>query len=149
MAAELAHEAATRAKSARYARDYQFGLSHPVERGVGKDRVELGHEIQGVAVDLADIEPLHARHGQEFVAQIDADDIGAESLDLCRQRTVAAAEIEDPLPGLGAEQTEYRAGELLHEAAILGVVGRRPALHRRGQRGIARRRLRHLGCHGS
>jgi len=44
-----------------------------------------------MAVHLPDVEPLHARHGEQLVAQIDAKDVGARSLDLCRQRAVAAA----------------------------------------------------------
>ena len=75
VAAQLAHEAAARTKRAGHAGDHQMGLPHPMERGIGEHRVELGDEIERVAVDLADIEPLHARHGEQLVAQIDAEDI--------------------------------------------------------------------------
>ena len=60
--AELADEAAARAKRAGDAGDDQSRFSHPVERGIGEDRVELGDEIERVAVNLAHGEPLHARH---------------------------------------------------------------------------------------
>ena len=146
---KLADEAAARTKRTGHAGNHQMGLAHPMERGIGEHRVELGDEIERVAVDLADVEPLHARHGEQLVAQIDAEDVRAERLDLGRERAVAAAEIEDALAGLGAKHAEYGTGKLLHEAAVLGVVGRRPALHRLRRRGIRRLVLRHLGCHGS
>ena len=91
-----------------------------------------------MAVDFADIESLHPRHGEQLVAQIDAEDMGAQRLDLGGQRAVAAAEIENALAGLGAEHAEYRTGKLLHEAAVLGIVGGRPALHRLGRRACLR-----------
>ena len=120
-----------------------------MERRVGEHRVELGDKIQRVTVKLADRKPLHAGDGQQLLAQIDAEDIGANRPDLRRQCAVAAAQIEDAFAGLRGEHAEDGAGELVHEAAVLGVVGRRPALHRLGRHGIERGGLCQSGCHGS
>ena len=107
-----------------------------MQRGVGEHRVELGDEVERVTVDLADVEALHARDRQQLVAQIDAEHVGAQRLDLGGERAVAAAEIENALAGPGAEHAEYRARQFLHEAAVTGIVGRRPALDRLRRRGI-------------
>src|SRR3990170_2707620 len=39
--AALGHEAAAWTKRARHAGDHQFGLPHPMQRGIGEHRIEL------------------------------------------------------------------------------------------------------------
>src|SRR5262245_52071469 len=118
MPAKLADEAAARAKRTGDAGDDQFRLSHPVERGVGEHCIELGDKVERMPVNLAHGEPLHARDSEQFLAQIDAKNIGAERPDLRRERAVATAEIEDALSGLRLKHTEDSAGKLLHEATV-------------------------------
>lgn len=52
-------------------------LNTSLQRRVGEDRVEFGDEVEGVTVDFADVEPLHPRHGEQLVAQIDTENVGA------------------------------------------------------------------------
>src|SRR3990172_1241290 len=92
-----------------------------------------------MAVDLADVEALHPRDGEQLVTQVDAENVGAGRFDLRRERAVAAAKIEDALAGLGAKHAEHSPGKLLHEAAVLRVVRSRPALNRLGRRGVQQR----------
>jgi hypothetical protein len=120
-----------------------------MECGVGEHCVELGHKVERMAVKLAHREPLHARDSEQLLAQIDAEDVGAERPDFRRERAVAAAKIEDALSGLRREHVEDGAGKLLYEAPVLGVIRRRPALHRLRRFGVERRGLVQLGCHGS
>ncbi len=120
-----------------------------MQRRIGEYRVELGDEIERMAVHFADIEALHPRDGQQLIAEIDAENIGAGCLDLGGQRAVAAAKIENPFARLGAEHAEHRSGQLLHEAAVPRIVGGRPALHGLRRRGVEKRVPAHFGCHGS
>src|SRR5262249_19141248 len=92
-----------RERSAIDAGDHKLGLAHPVQGGIGEHSVELGDEVQRMAVHFADGEPLHARNREQLVAQIDAKHIGAGRLDLFRQRAVAAAKIENSLASLRRE----------------------------------------------
>ena len=122
-----------------HAGDHQMRLAHPMQRRIGEHRVELGDEIEGMAVDLADSEALHPRDGEQLVAEIDAEHIGARCLDLGGQRAIAAAKIENPFARLGAEHAEHRSGQLLHEAAVPRIVGGGPALHGLRRRGVEKR----------
>ena len=51
--AKLGDEAPMRTQRPMHAGDHQFGLEHPVQRGIGKHRVELGNEVERVAVEPA------------------------------------------------------------------------------------------------
>ena len=103
-----------------------------------------------MAVELADLEALHARHGEQLVAEIDAEHVGAGGLDLGGERAVAAAEIENALARSWRRAWRTRPGQLLHETAVARIVGGRPALHGLGRRGVEQARpALHFGCHGS
>ena len=52
MTAKLADEAAARAQRAMHAGDHQMRLAHPMQRRIGEYRVELGDEIERMAVEL-------------------------------------------------------------------------------------------------
>src|SRR5215470_10137860 len=53
VAAELGHEAAAGAERAIDAGDHKLGLAHPMQRGIGEHSVELGDEVQRMAVHFA------------------------------------------------------------------------------------------------
>src|SRR4029078_885628 len=72
MTAELAHKAAARTECTVNSSNHKFRLAHPIQRGIGEERVELGDEVQRVSIHFADSEPLHARDRKQLVAQIDA-----------------------------------------------------------------------------
>jgi hypothetical protein len=112
-------------------------------------RIELGDEVQSMTVKLADGEPLHLGSRQQFLAQIDAEHVGAGRLDLGGQRAVAAAEVEDTLARPWRQHGEDGTGHLLHEAAVACIVGRRPALDGLRRRDFMHRFGCHCGCHGS
>jgi hypothetical protein len=61
-------------------------------------------------------------------AGIDGHDQRARRDQLLRERAVAAAEVEDPLPWPGREQVDHRGAEVGHEARVLGVGPRIPLL---------------------
>jgi len=149
MAAELADEATARAKRTGNASDHQMRLWHPMQRGIGEHRIELGDEIQGMAVDFADSEAFHPRHREQLIAQVDAENVGAGGLDFGSEHAVAAAKIEDALAGLGTKHPEHGARQLLHEAAVPRIVGRRPTLNGLRQRCVEKPLSPHCGCHGS
>jgi hypothetical protein len=93
-----------------------------MECGVGEHCVELGDKVERMAVKLAHREPLHARDSEQLLAQIDAEDVGAERPDFRRERAVAAAKIEDALGRLRREHGEDGACELLNEAPVSRIT---------------------------
>ena len=58
VAAELADKAAARLQRAMDAGDDELGLPHPVQRGIGEDRIELCVKGQRMAVDLLHVQSL-------------------------------------------------------------------------------------------
>jgi hypothetical protein len=122
VSAKLTHEAAAWAERATDASDDKLGLAHPMQRCIGEHRIKFRDEVERMSVNLADSEPLHARNREQLVAQIDAKDVGAGSLDLRRQRAIAAAEIQDALARPWRKHGEYGASKLLNEAPVPRVV---------------------------
>jgi hypothetical protein len=120
-----------------------------MQRRVGEHRVELLHEVERVAVGLADVEAFHACHGKQLVREIDAEHVGSRGLDLRGQRSITAAKVENALAGLRREHGEDGARQILHEAPVLRIVGGRPALNGNGRRGVRRGSVHHSGRHGS
>src|SRR4029079_9361816 len=99
----------TREHGAMHAGDHKMRLAHQMQRRIGEYRVELGYEIERMAVHFADSEALHPRDGQQLIAEINAESIAAGYLDRGDQRAVAAAKIENPFARLGAEHAKHRS----------------------------------------
>ena len=66
----------------------------------------------------------------QFRRIVDSDDVRAALDNLVSQRSIAAADVEDPLPDLGIEQVERRSTEVGNEAADARIVGGVPAASR-------------------
>ena len=130
MTAKFAGEAAAWAKRLVDAGDHELGPAHPMQRRVGEDRVELALEGKRMAVHFLHLEALGGSGCEQLLAQIGAKHVGAARGDLFSQHAVAAAKVEDALAFPRRQQIERRTGKLGDETALVGVVFRRPALHR-------------------
>jgi hypothetical protein len=147
--AELADEAALRAKRAMDAGDHELGPAHPVQRRVGEDRVELGFERKGMAVDPLHLEALAGGDGKQLLAQIGPKHIGAVGGDRFSQHAVAATEVENALAVARREEIDHGTGKLRDEAPLHGIVVGLPALDRFWRGHCDRTHFEGPGCHGS
>jgi len=68
------------------------------------------------------------RRGDHVGCGVDGNDHSTRRNDFFRQNAIAAAEIENALPGAWGEQFEHRCAELRHEMRCLRVAPRRPVL---------------------
>jgi hypothetical protein len=66
----------------------------------------------------------------QFRRIVDSDDVRAALDNLVSQRSIAAADVEDPLPDLGIEQVERCGPKVRDEAADARIVGGVPAAGR-------------------
>ena len=105
---------------------------HPVQRRVGKSRVELGEELHVLGREQQRIDALGARRGDHLGRIVDAEHGRAALDDLLGQRPLAAADVEDALARLRIEQVERRPAELGDEAADARIIGRVPLAGRGG-----------------
>jgi hypothetical protein len=80
------------------------------------------------------LDPDRLRRRDKFGRVVDPDDLGSTLDDLVGQRTVAAANVKDPLAQLRVKQVERSLAEVGDEAADPGIVRRVPAAGR-GDRG--------------
>jgi hypothetical protein len=79
---------------------------------------------------MPDVDVRCGGNGDQFRRIVDPDDIGAPLDDLVRQRSVAAADIEDPLANFRIEQVERGRAQVGDEAADPGIVRCVPAAGR-------------------
>ena len=105
-------------------------LLHPVQGGVGEDRVGVALDGEVAAVRMLEGEGGMKRAGTLHHRRIavDADDPGTACGDIRGQLARAAAQIDDPLARLGRQQIDHVGGEGRDEAerAVVepGVPGR-------------------------
>ena len=121
--AELADEAAARAKRAVDAGDHELGPAHPVERRIGEHRVELILEGKRMAVDLLHLEALGGGSGEQLLAQIGAKHIGAAARRSLRVSTPSPqprSRMRSPFAR--RQQVEHGTGKLRDETAFHGIV---------------------------
>ena len=85
MATHLARKAAARLERARDSRDHRVGIVlHPVQRRIGKYRVELARELEPRAVGHARVETALSRRRDHVRRGVDADHYSAAGDDFLR-----------------------------------------------------------------
>ena len=119
--------------------DYGIRTGHPVERGVGDDRIELGVERKRVAVEHPGIEAQTPRRRHLLGTGVDSDDAPASRCDRGGKRPVAATEIENFVVGPGRKQFDQRSGQIGHERPAWKATD--PALWPAGTRLAFRRSI--------
>ena len=97
---------------------------------VREGRIEVGIEPHVGRVDLMHFDPDRLSRRDKFRGIVDPNDLRATLDDLVRQRTIAAADVEDPLAHLRVEQVERRLPEVGDEAPDPGIVRGVPAAGR-------------------
>ena len=131
MRAHLGDEPAAGPERAGNAGDNAWGLLlHPVQCGVGEDRIGVAFDGEVAAIRVLEGEGGVKRAGalDHRRIAIDADHLSAARGNGRRQLPGATAEIDDPLARLGREQIDHVGGEGGDEAerAVVepGVPGR-------------------------
>ena len=118
------------------------GSGNPVEGGIREDGIEgVGRELdgmrgggldrgerQGGSAGVEDGEAASASGFDHGGGAVDAGQLGAGGGKGFGESAVAAADVEDALPGLGVEQGDDGGGEVGDEAAVPGVAIGLPAL---------------------
>jgi hypothetical protein len=87
-----------------------------MKRSVTEYRIEAPFEAEPMAIHLHDIQVAPSSRMEESCAVVDTDHSASRGYDLLGQCTVTAAEIYDPLSGLGVEQTQQRLAEIRNES---------------------------------
>ena len=132
MTTHLACETAAGLERARHSRDNRVGIVlHPMQRRIGKDRVELAREIEPRAVGHARDKAALLRCRDHVRRGIDAHHRGTGGDNFFRQHTVPASEVENMLAGLRLEQIEHGLSECGNEMSVLCVAFGLPALRGR------------------
>jgi hypothetical protein len=127
-AAHLADEAAAGPEHAPDAVDDRVRVQHPVQGGVGEDRVELALEGELLAVTELGVQAACAGAFDLLGAAVETEDPAAPRGDPFAQRAVAAAEIQYALARPRVEQGEQRLAQVGDEARVALVSLGIPAL---------------------
>jgi hypothetical protein len=98
------------------------GATHPMERGVAENGVELFGVFEVLTAQDARPEPEPVDSVDLFRARIHPHDVAAQRRKLLRERAVAAAEIQDPLAALRRQELHDRRSEIRDETGVL-VLG--------------------------
>ena len=120
---EFRHEASAGFEGAGNRRGGIFGRPYPMQRGVGKDRVELGAVGQRAQVlklewDLGEVAARLLHHGGRTVHTQNLRPCGG---DLGGELAGAAARVQDALAGLRRQHSEHLAPTLPYEG-VAGLV---------------------------
>jgi hypothetical protein len=129
MAAQLAHESSSILEGTENSRNRCIRIVlDPVQDSIGEDRIEfvLKHERTGVR--YSGIEAALTGGSDHVWRIVDANHSRPQGDQFFREYAVAAAQIEDALAGLGAEQVQHGLTERRHEVSIVGIAGRTPLL---------------------
>jgi hypothetical protein len=101
---------------------------------VRKSGVKLGVERHVRRAHLEHVESGRPSNGDQLGRIVDPDYIGPALDDLVSQRTIAAADVEDPLARLRIEQVERRLPKVSDKAPDPGIVRSVPAAGRGDRR---------------
>lgn len=128
MPAHLGDEAAAGFQCAMHAAQRGILIAHPVQGGVGEDRIELPVEVQCLCTKKTGREPARLSGCNHLRRSVDSGNSRAGGSDLFRQRAIAAAEVENALAALRIEKFKDSACEIGNEAARLRILRSIPCL---------------------
>ena len=117
-AAHLGHETSARFEGVSRLRSPRRPF-HPVQGRVAEDGVEFVVEIERLAILHAGIESAFSGGLDLLGARIDADNFAAHVGQLSRERTVAAAKIEDAFARLRIQQLDHSDPRSATKRALL------------------------------
>ena len=116
-----------------------------MQRGIGKDGVELILERDSAGVHHPGVQTALPRRRNHVRSTIDAHNAGAGRHELFGKCPVSATQIEDAFTRLRLEQVQHRLAKRRHKVRVGRVAGRIPALCGNCLRGRRRRRIGHRG----
>jgi hypothetical protein len=122
MPAKLGNKAAARLQRAENPLDDRAGIAHPMEGGVGEDRVECAVERQLLAIHPPRFDAARSRGREQRFADVDPENADAPPLELLRHHAVAAAKVENALAGLRLKPFQHRSSEIGYEPRVLFII---------------------------
>jgi hypothetical protein len=119
MAAQLTDEPSSGPEGVESSRNRCVGIVlDPVQDGIGKDGIEFVLEDQCSGIHDPHVKASLACSRNHVRRIVDAHHLRTRRHQLFGQRSVAATQIEDALPGLRLKQVHHRLPECRHEISV-------------------------------